>query len=84
MEGVPEFLARERIAPGEVRGACQASTHFDNTAGGTKNSTNIYVQSVSKKMSFLGKIAISTFKLIQNAKVGGVLENSGYLLPDGH
>ena len=30
------------------------------------------------------KTAITTFKIIQNAKVGGVLENSGYLLPDGH
>ena len=28
------------------------------------------VQGVSKKMSFLGKIAITTLKLIQNAKVG--------------
>ena len=44
----------------------------------------IYVQGVSKKMSFLGKIAITTLKLIQNAKYWGVLENSGYLLPDGH
>ena len=35
-----------------------------------------------KKMSFLGKRVITTLKLIQN--VGGVLENSGYLLPDGH
>ena len=43
-----------------------------------------YVQGVSKKMSFLGKIAITTLKLIQNANVGGVLENSGYLLPHGH
>ena len=42
------------------------------------------VQGVSKKMSFLGKIAITTLKLIQNANVGGVSENSGYLLPDGH
>ena len=42
------------------------------------------VQGVPKKMSFLGKTAITTFKIIQNAKVGGVLENSGYLLPDGH
>ena len=42
------------------------------------------IQSVPKKMSFLGKIAITTFKLIQNAKAGGVLENSEYLLPDGH
>ena len=37
-----------------------------------------------KKMSFSGKTAIITFKLIQNAKVGGVLENSGYLLHHGH
>ena len=37
-----------------------------------------------KKMSFLGKIAITTLKLIQNANAGGVLENSGYLLPHGH
>ena len=35
-------------------------------------------------MSFSGKTAITTFKLIQIAKVGGVSENSGYLLPDGH
>ena len=44
----------------------------------------IYVQGVPKKMSFSGKTAITTFKLIQNAKVGGVLENSGYLLHHGH
>ena len=44
----------------------------------------IYLQRVPKKMSFLGKIAITTLKLIQNANVGGVLENSGYLLPHGH
>ena len=43
-----------------------------------------YLQRVPKKMSFLEKIAITTLKLIQNANVGGVLENSGYLLPDGH
>ena len=42
------------------------------------------LQSVSKKMVFSGKTDITTFKLIQNAKVGGVLENSGYLLLDGH
>ena len=35
-------------------------------------------------MSFSGKMAITAFKLIQNANVGGVLDNSGYLLPDGH
>ena len=44
----------------------------------------LYLQGVSKKMVFCGKTAITTFKLIQNAKAGGVLENSGYLLPDGH
>ena len=43
-----------------------------------------YIQGVPKKMSFLGKRAITTFKIIQNAKAGGVLENSGYLLPDEH
>ena len=33
------------------------------------------------KMSFfLGKIAITILKLIQNAKVGGVLKNFGYML----
>ena len=42
------------------------------------------IQGVPKKMSFLGKTAITTFKIIQNAKAGGVLENSGYLLPDEH
>ena len=42
------------------------------------------IQSVPKKMSFCGKTAITTFKLIQNAKVGGVLENSGDLLHHGH
>ena len=42
------------------------------------------LQHVPKKMSFSGKTAITTFKLIQNAKFGGVLENSGYLLQNGH
>ena len=40
--------------------------------------------SVSKKIVFFGKCVITTFKLIQNPKVGGVLENSGYLLHYGH
>ena len=31
-----------------------------------------------KKMSFSGKTALTAFKLIQNAKGLGVLENSGY------
>ena len=43
-----------------------------------------YLQGVSKKMVFCGKTAITSFKLIQNAKSGGVLENSGYLLHYGH
>ena len=43
-----------------------------------------YIQGVQKKTSFSGKTAITTFKLIENAKVGGVLENSGYLLHHGH
>ena len=38
--GVPAFLACERIAPGEARGACQASNLFDNTAKGTKTNSN--------------------------------------------
>ena len=42
------------------------------------------LQGVPKKMLFSGKTAITTFKLIQNAKVGDVLENSGYLLHHGH
>ena len=42
------------------------------------------VQGVPKKMVFSGKIAIATFKLIQNAKNGGVLQYSGYLLQNGH
>ena len=43
-----------------------------------------HIQGVPKKMSFLGKMAIYTFKLIQSANVGGVLENSGNLLHYGH
>ena len=35
-------------------------------------------------MSFCGKTSITTFKLIQNAKVGGVFKNSGYLLQNMH
>ena len=36
------------------------------------------VQVVPKKMLILGKMAISTFKLNQNANVEGVLENNVY------
>ena len=51
---------------------------------GNQGRLKLYLQSVPKKMSFCGKTAITTFKLIQNAKSGGVLENSGYLLHYGH
>ena len=43
-----------------------------------------YQQGFPKKIVFSGKMAITTFKLTQNSKAGGVLENSEYLLPDGH
>ena len=33
-----------------------------------------------KNALFFGKIAITILKLIQNAKVGGVLKNFGYML----
>ena len=46
--------------------------------------TGLHIQGVSKKMVFCGKTAITSFKIIQNAKSGGVLENSGYLLRYGH
>ena len=42
------------------------------------------VNQLTKKMVFCRKTAIPTFKLIQNAKDGGVLENSGYFLQYGH
>ena len=35
-------------------------------------------------MLFSGKMALTSFKLIRKEHVGGVLENSGYLLQDGH
>ena len=52
--------------------------------GRLKTNYRYCIQGVSKKMSFSGKTAITTFKLIQNANVGGVLENSGNLLYYGH
>ena len=64
--------------PGQRGGALEADGE------GAGHQLTWYLQSVPKKMSFLGKTAITTFKLIQNAKGGGVLENSWYLLPDGH
>ena len=36
-------------------------------------------------MSFLGKMAITNFKIIQNAKVGGVFGKFKiFAIPDGH
>ena len=43
-----------------------------------------YSTGCPKKMGFSGKIAITTLKHIQNANVGGVLENSGNLLHYGY
>ena len=56
-------------------GICYTASIEVHRVEGSKN-----VQGVPKKMSFSGKTAITSFKLIQNAKVGSVLENSGYLL----
>ena len=40
---------------------------------------------VSQKKSGISKImGITSFKYIRKGHIGGVLENSGYLLPDGH
>jgi len=47
------------------------------------HSKSTTVQGVPKKVSFGGKAAIAAFRLIRGAGVGGVLENSGYLLHHG-
>ena len=59
---------------------------LNNTSMDIGHSTMTIIISTAcpKKMSFSGKTAITAFKLIQNAKVGGVLENSGYMLHHGH
>ena len=54
------------------------------TPNNSPGSFILHIQGVSKKMVFSGKMAISTFKLIQIANVGGVLENSGNLLHYGY
>ena len=38
----------------------------------------------TKKRVISKKIGITSFKYIRKGYVGGVLENSGYLSPDGH
>ena len=42
--------------------------------GARSNISNVKVAKNCPKMVFCGKMAITTFKLIQNAKFGGVLE----------
>ena len=45
----------------------------------------VIIQGGPKKMSFLGKMAITNFKIIQNAKVGGVFGKFKiFAIPDGH
>ena len=73
-------LGRVNQRPGS-KSYRQEDTLMDTVAG---MASCDQLQGVPKKMSFSGNTAITTFKLIQNAKVGGVLEYSGYLLPDGH
>ena len=50
----------------------------------TTSTLILYYTGCLKKCPFVEKTVITTTKLIQNAKVGGVLENSGYLLQNGH
>ena len=42
------------------------------------------IQGESKKSGISKIMGISSFKYIRKGHIGGVLENSGYLLPDGH
>ena len=42
------------------------------------------LQGESKKSGISKIMGISSFKYIRKGHIGGVLENSGYLLPDGH
>ena len=42
------------------------------------------VQGESKKSGISKIMGITSFKYIRKGHIGGVLENSGYLLPDGH
>ena len=43
-----------------------------------------YLQGESKKSGISKIMGISSCKYIRKGHIGGVLENSGYLLPDGH
>ena len=44
----------------------------------------ISIQGESKKSGISKIMGITSFKYIRKGHIGGVLENSGYLLPDGH
>ena len=43
-----------------------------------------YTGQTKKKGGIKGKMGLTSCKLFRKGHVGGVLENSGYLLPDGH
>ena len=42
------------------------------------------IQGESKKSGISKIMGITSLKYIRKGHIGGVLENSGYLLPDGH
>ena len=44
----------------------------------------LYLQGESKKSGISKIMGITSLKYIRKGHIGGVLENSGYLLPDGH
>ena len=82
------FQDKEEYAEEDSCGTTVGGLLNTETGGLTSGATAgkyIYLSTEClKKMVFCGKTAITTFKLIQNAKSGGVLENSGYLLHYGH
>ena len=43
-----------------------------------------HLQGESKKSGISKIMGITSLKYIRKGHIGGVLENSGYLLPDGH
>ena len=44
----------------------------------------VKLQGESKKSGISKIMGITSLKYIRKGHIGGVLENSGYLLPDGH
>ena len=61
----------------------QPPVNYDPQVYGVWEVNNI-IQGVPKKCPFMEKTALTSFKINQNAKVRGVLENSGYLQHHGH